>query len=92
MSAKILSAKTYLKTWAALLALLLLTVGAAYLNFGRFNLVLALAIAGAKALLIILVFMHIKWGSRLLHVAAFAGALWLAILLALTLGDYLTRV
>ena len=71
--------------------LLLLTVGAAYVNLGAFNLVLALTIAVVKAALIVLFFMHIKWSSRLLHLAAFAGVLWLAILLAMTLGDYMTR-
>lgn len=91
MSEPIIEAKVYVKTWAALLALLLLTVGAAYLNLGRFNLAIALAIAIAKALIIILFFMHIRWGSRLLHLAAFAGVLWFAIMLGLTLGDYLTR-
>lgn len=91
MSEPIIPAKVYFKTWAALLALLLLTTGAAYVNLGRFNLVLALGIAIAKALLIVLFFMHIKWSSRILHLAAFAGILWLGIMLALTLGDYLTR-
>jgi cytochrome c oxidase subunit 4 len=91
MSEPIIPAKIYFKTWAALLALLLLTTGAAYVNLGRFNLLLALTIAIAKALLIVLFFMHIKWSSRLLHLAAFAGILWLGIMLTLTLGDYLTR-
>ncbi len=91
MSEPIIPAKVYFKTWGALLVLLLLTTGAAYVNLGRFNLLLALAIAITKAVLIVLFFMHIKWSSRILHLAAFAGILWLAIMLAFTLGDYITR-
>jgi caa(3)-type oxidase subunit IV len=35
--------------------------------------------------------MHIKGSNRLLHFAAAAGLMWLAILIALTLSDYFTR-
>jgi len=91
MPEPIIDGKVYLKTWAALVALLLLTVGTAYLHLGRLNFVVAMLIAFAKATLIVLVFMHIKWGSRLLRLAALAGIIWLAILLVQTLTDYATR-
>jgi hypothetical protein len=35
--------------------------------------------------------MHIKGSSRLLHLAATAGVIWLLILFTFTLGDYFTR-
>src|SRR4051812_1761249 len=91
MSEPIIETKVYVKTWAALLLLLLVTIGAAYLHLGRLNFIVAMAIAIAKALLIVLIFMHIKWAGRLLHLAAFAGFIWLTILLAHTLTDYATR-
>ncbi len=87
----IIPIKTYLKVWAALLVLLAMTIGAAFLDLGRFNLPVAMLIAVTKAALILLVFMHLKGGSRLFQAAALAGVLWLAILLALTLDDYATR-
>ena len=46
--------KTYLKTFAALMGLLALTVGANFLNLGSFNVVAAMLISLDKALLIIL--------------------------------------
>jgi caa(3)-type oxidase subunit IV len=55
-----------------------------------FNLVVALAIAIAKAIVIALFFMHIKGSSRLLHLAAVTGVIWLLFLIWLTLGDYST--
>jgi cytochrome c oxidase subunit IV len=87
----IVPVKTYLKVWAALLGLLVLTIGVAFLQLGRLNLPIAMLISVAKAALIVLVFMHIKGGSRLLHLAAAAGLLWLSIMFVLTMNDYLTR-
>jgi cytochrome c oxidase subunit 4 len=81
----------YFRTCAALLALLALTWGFAYIDLGSFNLIVALAIAFTKAIVIALFFMHIKGSNRLLHLAAVAGLMWLAILIALTLSDYFTR-
>jgi cytochrome c oxidase subunit IV len=84
-------AKQYWKTCAALMALLALTWCIGYVNLGLFNLVIALAISISKALLVALFFMHIKGSSRLLHLAAAAGVIWLLILFTLTLSDYFTR-
>ena len=35
--------------------------------------------------------MHVKYSTRLIKLTVLAGLYWLGILLALTLGDYLTR-
>jgi cytochrome c oxidase subunit 4 len=83
--------KVYGKVFAALLLLLALTWGIGYVDLGPFNLIVALTIAIAKALLVVMFFMHIKGSNRLLHLAACAGFLWLFILLALTFADYTTR-
>ncbi len=91
MSAPIVAIKVYLKVWGALLLLLALTVAAAYVPMGEFHLPVALAISVTKAFLIVFVFMEIKWGGRLLHLAAIAALLWLAIFFVLTFNDYLTR-
>ena len=71
--------------------LLALTWGIGYIDLGLFNLIVALAIAITKALLVALFFMHIKGSSRLLHLAAAVGVIWLLIMLGLTLSDYSTR-
>jgi cytochrome c oxidase subunit 4 len=84
-------AYVYWRNCAALLFLLGATWAIGYINLGLFNLVIALAIAIAKALLVALFFMHIKGSSRLLHLAAIAGLIWLLVLLSFTLGDYFTR-
>ena len=71
--------------------LLALTWTIGYINLGMFNVIIALAIAITKALLVALFFMHIKGSSRILHLGAAVGVIWLIIMLSLTLSDYLTR-
>src|SRR4051812_19262128 len=61
---------TYLTIFAILMVLLIATVAAAFLPHtgGFFNLGIALAIAGLKATLVILFFMHVRESSRLTKV------------------------
>jgi cytochrome c oxidase subunit 4 len=81
----------YFKVAGALAVLLLLTVVIAEVDLGYFNTPLALAIAVAKAVLIILFFMNVRQGSPLLKIFAAAGFLWLGIMLMLTMADVLSR-
>lgn len=81
----------YYGIFAALLALTAVTVGASRVDLGMLNMPVALAIAGAKAALVVLFFMHVRYESRLVGVFAAAGLFWLGILVALTFSDYLTR-
>ncbi len=83
--------KTYLKVAGALFGLLVLTVGAAYVNLGPFNTVIAMLISLAKATLIVLFFMHVSRATPLVRLFVATGFLWLAIMLTLTLSDFLTR-
>lgn len=79
-------------TLAALLALLALSAGSALLKLGPFNEVANLGIAAIKALLVLVIFMRLKTDNALLRIVASAGFAWLAVLIALSLADVLTRV
>ncbi len=88
----VVSVKLYAAIFGTLLVLTLATAGAAFIDLGgSLNAILALLIAGAKALLVILFFMHVLYSSRLTWVFIGAGFFWLLILLALTLADVLSR-
>jgi cytochrome c oxidase subunit 4 len=50
-----------------------------------------IAIAGTKALLVILFFMHVRWSTRLTWVVAGSGFFWLLILFGITMADYMSR-
>lgn len=91
MSEHIVSRKIYYSVFGALMVGTILTVAAARIDFGVFNDIIAMTIAVAKALLVILFFMHVRYGSRLIMVAVAAGFFWLAIMLVLTLSDYQSR-
>ncbi len=78
-------------SWAALLALLALTVFGAYLPIGKFNTFLALFIATSKALIVAAIFMELRDRRPLVFAFAGAGFFWLGILLWLALADYVTR-
>ena len=80
-----------LPVWAGLMALLAATVFGAYLPLGRFNLVLSLAIALAKAALVVLFFMQLKRPDPLLRLAAAAALVFMAFLFTLTFADVLGR-
>jgi len=88
---KVIATRTYVIVWAALLILLFATWGIARFDLHPFNAAIAIAIALLKMLLILLFFMHVRYSNRLTWIFAGAGFVWLAILIGLTLNDYLTR-
>ncbi|MPY91205.1 MAG: hypothetical protein GEU99_25250 [Luteitalea sp.] len=91
MSAHIVPVRVYLIIFGALLVLTVVTVAAAGVELGWLNTPVALGIAVSKATLVVLFFMHVKYSTRLVKLTAFAGFFWLAIMITLTLSDYLTR-
>lgn len=91
MSEHIVSAKIYVVIFAALLVMTGITYWAALLDLGRLNVIVALTIATIKAVLVVLYFMHVRHSSRLTWVIVVSGFFWLAIMIALTMSDYLTR-
>jgi cytochrome c oxidase subunit IV len=92
MSEHIVPVKIYIGIFVALLCLTALTTGVAFVDLGaELNTVVALTIAVAKALLVILFFMHVKYSSGLTRIVIAAGFFFLAILVSLTLADELTR-
>ena len=91
MSQHTMPVRTNVLVFVILLVLLFATVGAAYLPLGDWHFPVAMTIAVAKAVLIVLFFMHLLYSHRLMMVVSVAGFLWLGILIALTLSDYLSR-
>ena len=83
--------RIYYAIFATLMVLTGVTVGVAYIDLGRMNTVVALAIACFKAMIVVLYFMHVKYSTRLVKLTVIAGLYWMGILFVLTLSDYLTR-
>ena len=91
MSGHVAPKSMYYLVFAALIVGTALTVAAAFVDMGALNNVVMLAIAVTKAALVVLFFMHVRWGTRLTWVIAASGFFWLLILFGLTMQDYLTR-
>jgi cytochrome c oxidase subunit 4 len=85
-------APVYLRTLIALLFLTVITVGAAYVDFGSGNVVIALTIATIKATLVALFFMHLRYEKPVNGVIAAAGFLFLGIFLMFCFIDVGARV
>src|ERR1035441_3294357 len=71
------SAKTYAAVWIALLLMTALTTSVAYIDLGRFSVVVALTIAVCKMLLVALFFMHVRHSTKLTKLVVLGGLLWL---------------
>jgi cytochrome c oxidase subunit 4 len=91
MSEHIVSVKVYLVIFFSLMVFTVLTVITAKYDLGRLNAIVALTIAVIKATLVVLYFMHARYSSRLTQVIIVSGMIWLFIMIAFTLTDYLTR-
>ena len=91
MPEHIVPKSVYFVIFAILMAGTAITVAVAFVDLGPFNTVVALTIAVIKAALVVLFFMHVRYGTRLTWAVVLGGVFWLGILLALTFSDYLTR-
>jgi cytochrome c oxidase subunit 4 len=87
----IVPTKIYYRVAAALFVLFVMTVAAAYIDMGDWNIYIAMTIAVVKATLVVLYFMHVRYNTRVTWIFVCAGFFWLLILFTLTLADYTTR-
>jgi len=85
------SIKTYTVVFLSLLFLTAATTVVATIDLQQFNVVVALLIAVVKMTLVALFFMHLRHSTILTKVVVGGGMLWLAILLVLSLSDFVTR-
>lgn len=79
---------TYIFVWLTLVALTALTVTVANFDLGSFSIVIALGIASIKSLLVMLIFMHLRFDDRVFRIFVFVAFITLAIFLVLTFSDY----
>ena len=79
------------KIWLALMVLTGVTVGVASFDFGFLNVLVAMSVASAKALLVVLFFMHLKYENMAIKVMVFLAFLILAICIGFTFFDLAYR-
>ncbi|BBM89936.1 hypothetical protein COTS27_01654 [Spirochaetota bacterium] len=89
----VISPKYYIGVFAALMVLTVLTVYTAkYVDLGKFNFLLAMVIAGAKATLVFAIFMGLYWDKSRFHIVIVLSAfLFFVIFIGITALDIVTR-
>lgn len=81
--------------WLALMALTYATVQAYYINFGEWDVAVAMLIATIKAALVMLYFMHLRWDKPfnfLVFISSFAFAGLFIVFALLDTGQYQPQV
>jgi cytochrome c oxidase subunit IV len=86
------SIRSYIFVFVALLVGTALTVAAAEVDLGIFNNVVAMGIAGAKATIVGLFFMHLRHSTKMTILTAIAGVFWLFLMIGMFMLDYGSRV
>jgi len=81
----------YVKVWIALLALTVVTVSVSYVNMKHVALLTAALIATAKAALVLLYFMHIRFARPIFIIMILVVIVTYGVLVGLTFVDYSYR-
>jgi len=84
----IMSPKVLIGTWLALMALTGLTVAAIKVDLGaQANLIVAMAIAAAKAMLVCLIFMHLWFDQKYNVMVFFGSVIFVVLFISITFID-----
>ena len=85
--AHVMSPRMLVSVFAALVGLTLLTVAAAQISFGAWEVWVSLGIASVKATLVAAYFMHLRYDKSFNGLVFISSLLFVALFLALTLMD-----
>ena len=80
-----------LVAWLALIALMLTSLGSAYLSLGAGNAVAGVAIAVVKSAIVVALFMRLARASALLRIVAVASLVTWLLMIGLSGVDFATR-
>lgn len=83
--------RVYFLVFITLIVMTWVTAYVSTVDLGRLNVYVALSIAIFKASLVILFFMHVKYGTRLTKMIVLAGIYWLILVLFIAMLDLWTR-
>lgn len=87
----IVPVKAYLGVFAFLMVMTVLTVVVSWVDLGIFNTLVAMLIAVAKAIAVVMIFMHVRWANKLARLFVAGGFFWLLLLFVLVMMDYFQR-
>jgi cytochrome c oxidase subunit 4 len=79
--------RTLVLTGMALLFLTVVTVAVRYIDVGEFNIVIALGVAVVKAVLVVLVFMHLLWDRSFNSLMLVGSIVFVVLLIGIAMTD-----
>jgi cytochrome c oxidase subunit 4 len=79
--------RTLMLTGLALLFLTVVTVAVRYIDVGEFNIVIALGVAVVKAVLVVLVFMHLLWDRSFNSLMLVGSIVFVVLLIGIAMTD-----
>ena len=79
---------SYLLIWLGLISFTAITVAVAGIDLGRWVILTALGIASVKSILVLAIFMHLKFEDRVFRAFLTVALITLAIFIAMTFFDY----
>jgi len=82
---------TFLYVLAGLIVLTIISVVVTQIHLGTLTVAVALLIAAVKSTFVLLIFMHLRFDNRMFSVGVFAVILLIAVVIFITLLDYLYR-
>ena len=82
----------YFKVFGALIVLTVITVAASRVDFGAFNTLIAFGIATVKAVLVMAIFMHLKYDNMMNRVIIGSSFLFLLLMWFFCILDIVTRI
>lgn len=86
-----ISIKQYVLAYIALLVLMAINVGIAYINLGWASMFIGVTIAVIQVAVLVFVMMQAYLEKTVIHLVIGAAILWFLILITLTFADYITR-
>ncbi len=81
----------YFGVWGALMVLTALTVAVSYMDFGEFNLIIAMVVATIKAGLVAAIFMHLWFDGKFNAIVLSISLIFLFVFIAITRLDVVSR-
>ncbi len=81
----------YVKVWALLLGLTVVTVAASFADLKHVTMLVAVLIASVKVTLVALYFMHLRYDKAIYAWMLFVAGVTYAVFIALTFIDYWSR-
>ena len=92
MAERTIRPRTYIIVCGLLILLTVLTVSVSFAELpGVWHIVIGMIIAGCKASLVVLFFMHAIVSPRLTWIVILVSCFWVGVLFVLTLCDYFSR-